>query len=219
MNKAIPPKSYRATSKYAAKTAEQFKKPPPVVEKIKTTPPVDVHAVDVHAVDAHAIDGRDDHAADKHDRYDKGGHDQGGHSHDDHSQEGRAHHEHAHDHDHDHHGHPLFHVDGLGGHIEVFPDRLVIHRHGLLHIILELLLFYEGSTETVLPIRNIAAVNFIEPMVFPGYIRFSYEGSPDYSKDYWTDAMAPNTLLMGYFDHRPFLRLRDFIVETQAKLT
>lgn len=114
-------------------------------------------------------------------------------------------------------GGPLFHVGGLGGHIDAFPDRLEIHRHGLLHMAFEILMLYEGSTETILPIRSITAINMIEPMVFPGYIRFSYDGAPDYSKDYWTDAMAPNTLLMGYFDHRPFLRLRDFVVETQAR--
>jgi hypothetical protein len=113
--------------------------------------------------------------------------------------------------------HPVFHVHGLGGHIDVFEDRLEIHRHGLLHIALEILLLYEGSTELILPIDKITSVALIEPMVFPGYVRFSYPGAPIYSKDYWTDAMAPNTLLMGYFDHRPFHRLRDFIIAAQAK--
>lgn len=113
--------------------------------------------------------------------------------------------------------HPLFHVHGLGGHIDAFPDRIEIHRHGLLHMALEILLLYEGSTELALPIDRITSVALIEPLVFPGYIRFSYPGAPIYSKDYMTDAMAPNTLLMGYFDHRAFHRLRDFVIETQAK--
>jgi hypothetical protein len=122
-------------------------------------------------------------------------------------------------HDASHHGadHPVFHVHGLGGHIDVFEDRLEIHRHGLLHIALEILLLYEGSTELILPMDKITSVALIEPMVFPGYVRFSYPGAPIYSKDYWTDAMAPNTLLMGYFDHRPFHRLRDFVIAAQAR--
>lgn len=110
----------------------------------------------------------------------------------------------------------LFHVAGLGGHIDVFPDRIDIHRHGLLHMALEILLLYEGSTELSLPIAAITSVSLVEPLVFPGYIRFSYAGAPDYSKDYWTDAMAPNTLLMGYFDHRGFHRLQHFIATAQS---
>lgn len=115
------------------------------------------------------------------------------------------------------HGHhALFHVNGPGGHIAVFDDRIEIHRHGLLHILLEILLYYEGSTELTLPISQITGISLVEPMVFPGYIRFYFAGSPTYSKDYWTDAMAPNTMLMPYFDHRSFHRLRDFILAKQA---
>lgn len=127
-------------------------------------------------------------------------------------------HEGRHDGDHAGGHHPLFHVNGPGGHIAVFDDRIEIHRHGLLHILLEILLYYEGSTELILPIRAITGVSLVEPMVFPGYIRFYFDGSPNYSKDYWTDAMAPNTVLMPYFDHRQFHRLRDFIAAKQAEL-
>lgn len=115
-------------------------------------------------------------------------------------------------------GHPVFHVNGVGGHIDVFPDRLEIHRHGLLHLLLELSLLYEGSTDLILPIERITTVSLVEPLLFPGYIRFTYPGAPVYSKDYWTDIMAPNTLPMGYFDHRGFHRLRDYVVERQAEM-
>jgi hypothetical protein len=169
----------------------------------------DAHHGDDHRVDAH--DGEAPHAD---------GHHGNGHGSPGHHGEGEGHHGDGH-HGDGHHGeghHPLFHVNGPGGHIAVFDDRIEIHRHGLLHILLEILLYYEGSTELVLPIRAITGISLVEPMVFPGYIRFYFDGSPNYSKDYWTDAMAPNTVLLPYFDHRQFHRLRDFIVAKQAQL-
>ncbi len=106
---------------------------------------------------------------------------------------------------------PLFRVDGLGGHIDVYQNRIEVQRHGVLHYILEILHIYEGSTETTIPIRWITGVSIVEPLFLPGYIRFFYAGAPNYSKNYWNDAMAPNTLLMGYIDNRGFHRLKKFL--------
>lgn len=105
----------------------------------------------------------------------------------------------------------LFRVDGMGGHIDVFTDRLELHRHGLLHLILELLKLYEGSTDTVIPLRFVTAVTIVEPLMLPGYMRFAYAGAPAYSPHYWVDAMQPNAILMGLIDTRGFHRLKAFL--------
>lgn len=104
----------------------------------------------------------------------------------------------------------------MGGHIAVFEDRIEIHRHGLLHMVLEILNLYEGSTDITIPIDRITSIAIIDPWLEPGYIRFSYAGSPTYTKHYWEDAMTPNTLLMGYFDTRDFHRLREYLLARQA---
>lgn len=113
-------------------------------------------------------------------------------------------------------GHGLFTVHGMGGHIAVFEERIEIHRHGLLHMVLEVLNLYEGSTDITIPIDRITSIAIIEPWLEPGYIRFSYAGSPAYTKHYWEDAMTPATLLMGFFDTRDFHRLREYLLARQA---
>lgn len=114
-------------------------------------------------------------------------------------------------HGHGEHGDFRFRAKGLGGHIDVFRDRIEVVRHGVLHFLFEVLDLYEGSTHTVLPLASITGVSLIEPFFAPGYIRFSYAGSPEYTKHYWADAMKPNSLLMGYFDNRAFHRLKRVI--------
>lgn len=107
-----------------------------------------------------------------------------------------------------HGGGLLFHIDGIGGHIDVFADRIVLHRHGFVHFWVELLKLYEGSTETVIPLSQISSMTIVQPVFLPGYARFTYPGSPVYSPHYWVDAMQPNTMLMGYVDNRGFHRLK-----------
>lgn len=111
----------------------------------------------------------------------------------------------------DGHDDVLFHVDGLGGSIHVYADRIVLHRHGFVHFFLELLKLYEGSTETVIRRDKISSVTIVQPILLPGYIRFSYDGSPAYSAHYWVDAMQPNAVLMGYIDNRGFHRIQKFL--------
>jgi hypothetical protein len=103
---------------------------------------------------------------------------------------------------------PLLQVHGLGGYVSLFPNRIEIHRHGALNFILEMLNLYEGSTEIIIPLDQVTSVMIIEPILVPGYIRFSFAGAMEYSPHYWVDAMTPNTLLMSYFDNRGFHKLK-----------
>lgn len=114
----------------------------------------------------------------------------------------------------------VFRVDGLGGHIDVFQDRIELHRHGFLNFFFEVLKLYEGSTDTVLPIEHITSCTIVQTIFVPSYIRFSYSGAPAYSPHYWVDAMQPNAVLMGYVDNRGFHRLKRFLdAARQAMLT
>lgn len=105
----------------------------------------------------------------------------------------------------------LYRVKGLSGHIDVYRDRIALHRHGFFHFFFELLRLYEGSTDTVIPISQISAVTIVETVFVPAYIRISYAGAPDYSPHYWVDAMQPNCILMNYVDNRGFHRLKKFL--------
>ncbi|WP_029007123.1 hypothetical protein [Azospirillum halopraeferens] len=102
----------------------------------------------------------------------------------------------------------LYRVKGLGGHIDVYEDRVEIHRGGMLQFFLELFRIYDGDTETVIARDKITAVTLVEPWFWPGYVRFSYDGAAERWPHYWQDAMTPNALLMGYIDNRGFHRLK-----------
>lgn len=105
----------------------------------------------------------------------------------------------------------LYRVKGIAGHIDVYEDRVEIHRGGALQFFLEFFQIYDGDTETVIARDKITAVTLVEPWFWPGYIRFSYDGAVDRWPHYWQDAMTPNALLMGYIDNRGFHRLKKLL--------
>ena len=100
---------------------------------------------------------------------------------------------------------------GIGGRLELAPEQIRLIKGGVFGHAVELLWLGYGVTETVIPVREISAVEIVKPMIMPDFIRFSYPGSPPRTHSYIDDALAENALLMGWFDNRAFYRIKAWI--------
>ena len=106
---------------------------------------------------------------------------------------------------------PLFVAVGIGGRIELAGERIRLIKGGVFGHAVELLWLGYGITEKTIPVREISAVEIVKPLVLPGFIRFSYPGSPRQTGNYIDDALAENALAMGWFDNRAFYRIKAWI--------
>jgi hypothetical protein len=100
---------------------------------------------------------------------------------------------------------------GLGGRIELSRDGLRIIKDGALGFIVETLWLGYGIMDKRLFLDQIAAVEIVQMILLPSFIRLSYPGSPPLTGHYVEDALAENSLIMNPFDHRKFYELKDRI--------
>ena len=106
---------------------------------------------------------------------------------------------------------PLLVAVGIGGRIELAGEQIRLIKGGVFGHTVELLWLGYGITEKTIPVREISAVEIVKPLVLPGFIRFSYPGSPRQTGNYIDDALAENALAMGWFDNRVFYQIKTWI--------
>ena len=106
---------------------------------------------------------------------------------------------------------PALAAVGIGGRLELAAEQIRIVKGGVFGHAVELLWLGYGITEKTIPVRQISAVEIVKPLVMPGFIRFSYPGSPRQTGNYLDDALAENALLMSWFDNRVFYRIKAWL--------
>lgn len=111
------------------------------------------------------------------------------------------------------HRQPLMVAHGVGGAVELYPSMVVLKKGGVFGVLFELLGAHGTVLEKVIPIRNLAAVDIVRPLVLNDIIRFSYPGSAPLTGNYLADALAENALIMNVFDNREFYRLKERLEE------
>ncbi len=106
---------------------------------------------------------------------------------------------------------PLFVADGIGGRLELTEEQVRLVKGGVFGRAVELLWLGYSVGERSIPVRTISSVEIVEPLFLPNFISFSYPGSPRQTGNYLRDALAENALIMGWFDNRPFYRIKAWI--------
>jgi len=100
---------------------------------------------------------------------------------------------------------------GVGGRIELSRNEIRIIKDGAWGYAVEVLWLGYGILDKRLFLDQIAAVDIVQMIVLPSFIRFAYQGSPPLTGHYVTDALAENSLIMNPFDQRKFHELKDRI--------
>ncbi len=100
---------------------------------------------------------------------------------------------------------------GVGGRIELSLNEIRIIKDGAWGYAVEGLWLGYGILDKRLFLDQIAAVDIVQMIVLPSFIRFAYQGSPPLTGHYVTDALAENSLIMNPFDQRKFHELKDRI--------
>lgn len=100
---------------------------------------------------------------------------------------------------------------GIGGRIELVAEQIRLIKGGVFGHAVEMLWLGYGVTLKSIPIREIAAVEIVKPLLLPDFIRFSYPGSPPQTHSYIDDALAENALIMSWFDNRAFYEIKAWI--------
>jgi hypothetical protein len=106
---------------------------------------------------------------------------------------------------------PMLVAVGVAGRIELVAEQIRLIKGGVFGHAVELLWLGYGVSEKSIPVREISAVEIVQPMFLPDFIRFSYPGSPGQTGNYVDDALAENALIMSWFDNRAFYRIKDWI--------
>lgn len=97
---------------------------------------------------------------------------------------------------------------GIGGRLELSRNEIRIIKDGPWGLIVEALWLGYGIIEKRIFLDKIAAVDIVQMMLFPSFIRFSYQGSPALTGHYVEDALAENALIMNPFDQRRFYEVK-----------
>jgi hypothetical protein len=100
---------------------------------------------------------------------------------------------------------------GIGGRIELSRNEIRIIKDGAWGYLVETLWLGYGILDKRVFLDQIAAVEIMQMMVLPSFIRFTYQGSPPLTGHYVEDALAENALIMHPFDQRKFYELKDRI--------
>ena len=100
---------------------------------------------------------------------------------------------------------------GVGGRVELSRNEIRIIKDGAWGYAVEVLWLGYGILDKRLFLDQIAAVDIVQMIVLPSFIRFAYQGSPPLTGHYVTDALAENSLIMNPFDQRKFHELKDRI--------
>jgi hypothetical protein len=103
---------------------------------------------------------------------------------------------------------PMMVARGLGGRVELYPDRVRIVRQGYLNYFLSLLARRPTLIESTIAIEQIASFDIVHPILFNDFVYVAYPGSPPLSGHALHDSVAENALLMNFFDNRMFYAIK-----------
>jgi hypothetical protein len=106
---------------------------------------------------------------------------------------------------------PIMVAHGLGGRLELYPDRVQIVRDGYFNYLLGILARRPALIETTIALEHIAAFDIVHPLLFNDFVYVAYPGSPPLSGRSLHDASAENALLMNFFDNRVFYAIKQQI--------
>jgi len=106
---------------------------------------------------------------------------------------------------------------GIGGRLELSRNEIRIIKDGAWGYIVEALWLGYGIMEKRIFLDQVAAVEIVQMIIFPSFIRFSYPGSPALTGHYVEDALAENALIMNPFDQRKFYELKGRIDQFIAR--
>lgn len=102
---------------------------------------------------------------------------------------------------------PLMRINGIGGRISVYEDRVVLQRRGIFFTLVNLAFHLEREMESEIVLGSLTAVHFVRSLLFVQFIRFSYAGCPAPSGHYLRDAFAENAFMLSLFDNRRLVAL------------
>jgi hypothetical protein len=105
-------------------------------------------------------------------------------------------------------GPPMIVARGLGGRLELYPDRLRIIKDGYLNYFLGLIARRPALVETTIAIEHIAAFDIVHPILYNDFLYVAYPGSPPLTGHALHDSTAENALLMNFFDNRMFYAIK-----------
>jgi hypothetical protein len=106
----------------------------------------------------------------------------------------------------------LAELDGPGGKIILYPDRLRILRHGRWFTAINLVFHLEREMETTILLRSLTGVHLVQSLLLVQFLRFTYAGCPPPSGHYLRDAFAENAYLASFVDNRRLVRLHGRVV-------
>ena len=103
---------------------------------------------------------------------------------------------------------PIMVARGLGGRLELYPDRVRIVRDGYFNYLLGILARRPALIETTIALEQIAAFDIVHPVLFNDFVYVAYPGSPPLTGHSLQDSTAENALLMNFFDNRKFYTIK-----------
>ena len=109
-------------------------------------------------------------------------------------------------------------LEGLGGHITLWPDRVEIERHGMLFSLLNLGYHLEREIASTFYLRELVGVHLVRSFTLVQFLRFTYAGCPAPTGHYLRDAFAENAFMLSLRDNRPLLGFMRCINDAMAAL-
>jgi hypothetical protein len=115
-------------------------------------------------------------------------------------------------------GGALASLEGLGGHIMLWPDRVEIERHGMLFSLLNIGYHLEREIASTFYLRELVGVHLVRSFTLVQFLRFTYAGCPVPTGHYLRDAFAENAFMLSLRDNRPLLGFMRCINDAMAAL-
>jgi hypothetical protein len=109
-------------------------------------------------------------------------------------------------------------LEGLGGHIILWNDRVEIERHGMLFSLLNLGYHLEREITSTLYLRELVGVHLVRSFTLVQFLRFTYAGCPAPTGHYLRDAFAENAFMLSLRDNRPLLGFMRAVNSAMAAL-
>ncbi len=106
---------------------------------------------------------------------------------------------------------PAIVATGIGGRLELVDNHLRLIKGGIFGHLVELLWLGHGVLIKSIPLRQIAAIEIVRPMLLPDFVRIAYAGAPTPKGHFLEDALADNALIMNPFDNRRFYEIKERI--------
>jgi hypothetical protein len=109
-------------------------------------------------------------------------------------------------------------LQGLGGHITLWSDRVEIERHGMFFSLLNLGYHLEREIASTIYLRELVGVHLVRSFTFVQFLRFTYAGCPAPTGHYLRDAFAENAFMLSLRDNRPLFGFMRCVNDAMAAL-